>query len=1026
MTEYTTRGLIERMTALGAQLMPLKRGIKKPSGTGWTVAAALTVDQAVQHVADGGNLGVNLGNSKMIAFDCEDQLATDAVVAAGFQLTVIPAKAQYEGILKPGLEDPDSGKQNRKLGGSHVWLRVPDGIDPTGLSSEQSMQLKLPNGGTVDVLAGPRYVVAPPSALDLAYDRQYLPSAAGPLDLSTGQEPPNIGVAPMWLFDLTVPCPPELASLHGCLIPLVRQRVEQNARSIELSNQIDEVPWGEWLAGDPRLTLTGEIDGCGCEIAHYRGASHSKSATLHDGCENGNGCHVWSGTMLAELGLPGEHVSRLDLAVALRGESRRDAAATHGISLGEERQELGDVSPGAYERTAAHFEARGDQVRAAMYREAAEAMRRTMPTPEQRGETFLHDQVLGAVRGVPASMLPASAQAAAAAQAVRVAQASAPAPTIGTLTPTEGANALAPSTATPHPETDAQVIPLFPSGVVQPNFANCTSSTAEEDLDAPLAAPTPAWYEDDEPDDEPEVEPELDMTVLEYAGTPPTADQIMRYPMPTIPSHVKPVQGAVTEMLPVLPPLANKTGHENVGDEWIFSATPGLSQIAAAADARGVIRWGMLGALLPRVAAKIPAAVRLVPPTGRVPEISGPTAAGTSLSVYSVLVAGSGTGKTDTMSAAGALIPGVRTVPPGTGEGILKEFPRPFADEDDGSQPTDGDTAPAISNLSGAGNPESLMLESDEIDIFVGEMMRQGSKTTGWYRSMWMGGEIGNTASDKDRRSFVAAHSYRFGILLGAQPEALTPLFSEDGRGTPQRFVWLPAQQTMPRGSYPELLQVPDVQWFGSPTMVPRTGPVAPVWILRPEASRDAFARARWRASTADPLAAARVTDRAASIAGRHAELQQMKISVLLAALDGLTQPQDTHWHCAGAIMDVHRRAISRLVDETTAVRAEGARDAGAYAGVARAAADAARETERESNVARCARRIADKLIEDAMEGRGPRSHSDAKKILSNNKRAGGHSDRQLYGTPALNKVLADTVRFGNTGTHVRYIGHAS
>lgn len=1019
MTEYTTRGLIERMTALGAQLMPLKRGIKKPSGTGWTVAAALTVDQAVQHVADGGNLGVNLGNSKMIAFDCEDQLATDAVVAAGFQLTVIPAKAQYEGILKPGLEDPDSGQPNRKRGGSHVWLWVPDGIDPAALSSEQSMQLKLPNGGTVDVLAGPRYVVAPPSALDLAYDRQYLPSAAGPLDLSTGQEPPNIGVAPMWLFDLTVPCPPELASLHGCLIPLVRQRVEQNARSIELSNQIDEVPWGEWLAGDPRLTLTGEIDGCGCEIAHYQGASHGKSVTLHDGCEVGNGCHVWSGTMLAELGLPGDHLSRLDLAVALQGESRRVVAAGHGIQLGEERQELGSVRPSNYDRLADHF-ASSDPERSAMYREAAEVMRRSAPTPEQRGETFTSGQVLGAVRGVPASMLPASAQVDAAAQAVRVAQASAPAPTIGTLTPTEGANALAPETATP-PQTGAKVYP-FP--VAPPNFGSCTSSTAE-DPDAPLVLPIPAWAEPDDDPEPDEVEVEPDMVVRDFTGTPPAEGQIMQYPMPEIPSHVKPVQGGTTAMREVLPPLATQWTHAYVRYEWIWSATPGLSQVAAAADARGVIRWGMLGALLPRVAAKIPATVRLVPDTGTVPTSAGPTPAGASINLYSVLVGQSGSGKTVTMNAAATLIPGVRTVPPGTGEGILKEFPRPFADEDGGSSAGSavGDAAPPISNVAPSGNPESLMLESDEIDIFVGEMMRQGSKTTGWYRSMWMGGEIGNTASEKERRSFVAAHSYRFGILLGAQPDAVAPLFGETGKGTPQRFMWMPAQLSIPRGEYLELLQVSDVPWFGSPTMIPQRVLTSPVWVYPPRAATKEKEKDRWRAALSNPTASPRVADRAAAIANRHAVLQKLKLSVLLAALDGLVQPQSVHWFCAGAIMEVRREMIRLLVAEGDLVKAEGARDSGAYAGVARAAADAARETERERNVARCARCMADKLIEEAMAGKGPRSHSDVKKILSGKKHVGGYSDRQMYGPAALNKLLADTARFANTGTHVRYIG---
>ncbi|SHX66543.1 Bifunctional DNA primase/polymerase, N-terminal [Mycobacteroides abscessus subsp. abscessus] len=396
---YTPRDLIERMTALGAHLTKLKPGIKKPSGTGWTVAAALTVDQADQHVADGGNLGVNLGNSKMIAFDCEDLLASQAVAGAGFAPTVIPAKAQYEGILKPGLEDPDSGKQNRKVDGSHVWLLLPDGIDPTALTSERSMQLRLPNGGTMDVLAGPRYVVAPLSRLEIAYGAAYLPAGVGPLDLTTGQEPPGLAVAPMWLFDLSVPCPPELAPLHGCLIPRVRERVEQNARSIELSNQIDEVSWPEWIAGDHRISYTGEIDGCGCEIVHYQGASHGKSATLHDGCVNGNGAHIWSGTMLAELGLPGEHVSRLDLAVGLQGESRHVVAAGHGITLGEEREELQSVTPDVYDRLAARFA--DDPDRAALFSEAAAVMRRVAPTPEQRGETYLDGPVTGWVPATP-------------------------------------------------------------------------------------------------------------------------------------------------------------------------------------------------------------------------------------------------------------------------------------------------------------------------------------------------------------------------------------------------------------------------------------------------------------------------------------------------------------------------------------------------------------------------------------------------------------------------------------------------
>lgn len=447
-----------------AYTIKVKAGLKKPVGEKWGQQPPLTPEQAHAHVLGGGNIGVIPGRSRLAMIDCEDALATEWAISMGFTPTVTPAKATVEGILKPGLDDPDSGKPNRKLGGSHVWLRVPDDA-PEGLTDQKT--LMLPNGGTIEVFASVRtQVMAPPSRLDIAYGRAYAFTGA------------SVAEAPAWLWDRTAACPPGAEALHGAIAPeSPRERLEQSARSIELSNQIDEIPWPEWIAGDHRLMLTGELDGCGCDIVHYQGASHGKSATLHDGCVNGNGAHIWSGTMLAELGLPGEHVSRLDLAVGLQGESRHVVAAGHGIRLGEERQELAVVNAAYYERAAVRWELQGNEERAALYRQAAEVMRRSAPTPEQRGETFCTKPVAGGERLL----------ADAAAQAVRTAQAAAPAPAIGTVTPTEGANALAPETVAP-PSTDAQVIELrpgvLPTGVVPPDFSKCTSTTAE-DPDAP-------------------------------------------------------------------------------------------------------------------------------------------------------------------------------------------------------------------------------------------------------------------------------------------------------------------------------------------------------------------------------------------------------------------------------------------------------------------------------------------------------------------------------------------------------------
>ncbi|MDO3110467.1 bifunctional DNA primase/polymerase [Mycobacteroides abscessus] len=284
--------LIERMVEIGAFLIKLRTGVKQPTGEGWKLAPVLTASEADAWTQRGGNLGVNLGPSKLIAFDCEDLAATQAVVRCGFNPTVAPAKHAFDGTFNPDADDREAGQPNKKVGGSHTWLRVPDYVDASLLSSDHSMQIKLPGGGTMDVLAGARYVVAPPSALDLTYGTRYAPFNGGALDLTIA---PQIMDAPRWLFDLSVPCPEELAPLHGCLIPRVREKVEQDARSVELTNQIDEIGWDEWIAGDHRIMLTGQVDGCGCDIGHFQGASSEKSMTLHDGCAQGYGIHIWSG-----------------------------------------------------------------------------------------------------------------------------------------------------------------------------------------------------------------------------------------------------------------------------------------------------------------------------------------------------------------------------------------------------------------------------------------------------------------------------------------------------------------------------------------------------------------------------------------------------------------------------------------------------------------------------------------------------------------------------------------------------------
>lgn len=693
----------------------------------------------------------------------------------------------------------------------------------------------------------------------------------------------------------------DLAPLRGILAPKTAySRVEQDARSQELTDQIDEVGWDQWISGDHRLISTGQVDGCGCEIYHWRGADNDKSVTLHDGCEKGAGAHIWSGTMMADLELDGEHVSRLVLAAKLHEITISEAAAAVGIRLGAGGgDDLAPTRPEQFEQAADEAERRGDHAAAAKYRHAAKALRSHLPADIDAGEAGLHSRVAGGV------VTP---------------------PSIGPF-------------GTTAPDTGGDTAP-----------AKSVTATAAQQVS------------DTDPDgDSGDVGVIVTFPGMAFDDVPvPGDNELYEYPYPPIPSHVPQVNGALTNWADVLPPLANRQSSQTVKHEWIFSATPGLSQVAAAADSRGVGRFGMLGALLPRVAAHIPPTVRLIPADGAVPSSDTPTGAGASLNMYVVVVGPPAAGKTVTLGAADALIPGVRMVPPGTGEGILKMFPR--AGDDDGGD-DGGDQTPHIGKAGAPYNPDSVLLSSDEIDVFVGEMMRQGSKASGIYRSMWMGGDVGNTASDRERHSMVEAHTYRFGIRLGAQPETVSPLFDENGRGTPQRFLWLTAQRMVARGPrYPERLMIAPVYWFnGAPSMTPQSGgPRLPVWIVPPPAARKHILAEEWRSATVNPLSpsgtygrgAASLVDVADSIADRHAVLQRLKLSAALAVLDGLAQPQDAHWYASGAIMQVRRVAIRELVEVVeTAQRDKAIKNAREH-GVMRAHADQAAGREvREQNM---------------------------------------------------------------------------
>lgn len=354
---------VGQLAGWGMHLIRLPRGAKKPPAEAWNSLGtpSMTVEEAATHVTAGGNVGFIPGRSasRWLVIDAEDTAATETVRSWGFQPTVVTAKSHAGPTLA-------SGETNNKQGGTHTYVRLP-GHAPKNL--EDLHTTLLTNGGKVEIfVSGDRYIVAPPSRLDEAHGNSY---AFTGVDASA-----NSAVPLAWLWDLTVPYPAGGEVVRGRLAPKSpREKVEQDARSIELDNQVDSVPWDQWIAGDPRLTATGQIDTCGCPIYYWQGADHDKSATLHDGCEQGNGVHIWSGTMLAELGLHHDHTSRLNLAKVLHGGTIRERAAAVGIELAPERDPLGGLGPADFEAMAAELEAAGDPTAGTNLRATAENLR---------------------------------------------------------------------------------------------------------------------------------------------------------------------------------------------------------------------------------------------------------------------------------------------------------------------------------------------------------------------------------------------------------------------------------------------------------------------------------------------------------------------------------------------------------------------------------------------------------------------------------------------------------------------------
>jgi hypothetical protein len=361
----------------------------------------------------------------------------------------------------------------------------------------------------------------------------------------------------------------------------------------------------------------------------------------------------------------------------------------------------------------------------------------------------------------------------------------------------------------------------------------------------------------------------------------------------------------------------------------IWTMTPALKRIKADADRRGISPWALLGSVLARAAAAIPANVRLVPESGE----PGGDGEGANLDIFTVISGPPGSGKSSTLQAASAMVlvacPRIATF---TGEGLngalLKQ-----QNGNDAIMP-------------------AMLVEIGEGQEFIKECGRLGSHTLAIARGHWGGDVTGKWTNDKDRRSTVDALWARVALSVVLHPEHCTELVMAVGDGSSARFIWLPAYRTgdaRPAETAMLPFQLPvyrDVV-AGEGAAFATTSPIVrpkPYWIRQPAAMR-AELDAVGVKTFIDPVA---VTETDGDDARRqHDVLQRFKMSAVLAALDGETQPGDAHWHAATEAVEVSHLVQAALLQ--------------AVAGVAETIADCKGQTLALTDLARNAHR--DQLI---------------------------------------------------------------
>jgi hypothetical protein len=315
--------------------------------------------------------------------------------------------------------------------------------------------------------------------------------------------------------------------------------------------------------------------------------------------------------------------------------------------------------------------------------------------------------------------------------------------------------------------------------------------------------------------------------------------------------------------------------------EAFWSARSELTDLRAFARARRVSPWAMLGCVLAVVATRIGPHVRLPA------QIGGHA----SLNILVGLVGPSGAGKDAAIAAASAWL--AITTPAripvhelGTGQGIDSAYTE------------------QTGNKGPVQHCDSCLFTCTEIDTLAAHGAMPGATISATLRKVYTGAALGARYADRFKRRPVREHHYRFALVCGIQPTHAGVLLDDPDGGTPQRWLWLPANDPAapdePPDAPPVRMWTPPsgytpVGQIDTPDGVPHIGS----WTTLPVSKPD------WEAVDARRREQLRSGLAAEADLAAHALLTRRKVGALLDLLAGKTEATQEGWALAGTVIGV-------------------------------------------------------------------------------------------------------------------------